>query len=70
MLSKNRKLCHDLKIAFKTNAASSVHSNAMVLLLLIHFLLLHPLFVVFLFVLDPCFVMQYFVSFLVLQSSR
>ena len=34
------------------------------------FLLIHYLLSLQLFVFSPCFVMQYFVSFLVLQSSR
>ena len=61
-------------MASKTNlsplvALAAVHSKAVVLLLLIHCLLLLPLFCGG-FVFGPCFVVQYLVSFIVLQSSR
>ena len=56
----------DSKINLSTPVASAaVHFKAVFLLLFIHWLLLLPL-VVFLLVL--CFLVQYFVSFLVLQS--
>ena len=48
-------------------ALAAVLSKAVVLLLFIHCLLFLPLFVLFGEVLGPCFVVQYFVSFLVSQ---
>ena len=45
-------------------ASAAVRSKAVVLLLFINYLLLFPLYV------EVCFVLQYFVSFLGLQSSR
>ena len=69
MVNSCRIYGEDLDI--KTNsrtcmASAAVCSKAIILLLFIHWLLLLPLFVFFLLVL--CFLVQYFVSFLVLQS--
>ena len=52
-------------------ASAAVHSKVVVMVFFVQCLLLPPLFVAVL-VLDPYFVLQYFVSFLVLvlQSSR
>ena len=51
-------------------APAAVRSKSVVLLLLIHYLLLLPLFCVVDFYFGPCFVVQYLVSFLVLQYYR
>ena len=50
---------------YNKKASIAVRFKTVILLLLFNCLLLLPLSV-----LGPCFVMQYFVSFLVLQSSR